>query len=287
MKYINDFLNYLEFEKRMSVNTIKNYKNDLLDYYEFHGILATDVNAVRSYQKYLADKKYENSTILRKISSLRSFFKYLTVKGIIKDNPMIVISNPKKEKLLPNYLNYDNVEKLLNAPNTKTDIGKRDALILELLYSSGIRVSELVNIKIKDINNDEKTILIHGKGNKERYTYYGSKCENLMDDYIKNVRSKMVPSEYLLANNHGGHLNDRVIRMIVQEYTKISGINVRVSPHTLRHTYATHMLNGGADLKSVGDLLGHENLSTTQIYTHISNERLRHIYLKAHPRAKR
>lgn len=286
MKYINDFLNYLEFERRLSGHTVRNYKNDLLDYYEFHGTLATDVDSVRAYQKHLSDEKYGNSTILRKISSLRIFFKYLTFKGIIKSNPMIVISNPKKEKLLPNYLNYDNLEKLLNAPNTKTDIGKRDALILELLYSSGIRVSELVNIKFKDINSNEKTILIHGKGNKERYTYYGSKCESLMDDYIRTVRSKLTSSEYLLANKHGGHLNDRVIRMIVQNYTKISGINVHVSPHTLRHTYATHMLNGGADLKSVGDLLGHENLSTTQIYTHVSNERLRHIYLNAHPRAK-
>lgn len=287
MNYINDFLNYLEYERRMSKHTIKNYKNDLLDYYEFHGLLATDLDSLRAYQKHLYDKKYENSTILRKISSLRSFFKYLTIKGVIKSNPMVIISNPKKKKLLPNYLNYDNLEKLLSTPDIKTDKGKRDALILELLYSSGIRVYELVNIKLKDINKNEKKILIHGKGNKERYTYYGSKCESLMEDYIKNVRDKLKPSEYLLANKHGGHLNDRVIRMIVQEYTKISGINVHVTPHTLRHTYATHMLNGGADLKSVGDLLGHENLSTTQIYTHVSNERLRSVYLNAHPRAKR
>ena len=196
---------------------------------------------------------------------------------------MLLISNPKKEKKLPSFLNYNDLEKLLNTPNLNTNKGQKEALIIEMLYSTGIRVSELVNIKLKDINRKDQTIIILGKGNKERYVYYGTKCKQLLDLYLNN---KKIESEYLFPNNHGKKLNDRTVRTIIEKNTKLAGLKIKVTPHTLRHTYATHMLNEGADLKSVGDLLGHENLSTTQIYTHVSNERLRNVYLNAHPRAK-
>ena len=160
--------------------------------------------------------------------------------------------------------------------------GLRDALILEMLYSSGVRVSELANMKLNDIDFKERKILILGKGNKERYVYYGSKCAELLDKYLKLDHRD---SPYLLIGKRSDRLNEREIRSIVTDTAKKAGIEVHVSPHTLRHTYATHMLNDGADLKSVGDLLGHESLSTTQIYTHVSNERLRQVYLSAHPRA--
>ena len=171
---------------------------------------------------------------------------------------------------------------MLNAPDKTKKEGLRDALILEMLYSLGVRVSELSNIMVKDINFKERKILILGKGNKERYVYYGTKCERLLNKYLDENSHT-----YLLTNKHGNKLNERMIRQIVYNNSKKAGISIHVTPHTLRHTYATHLLNDGADLKSVGDLLGHENLSTTQIYTHVSNERLREVYLKAHPRARK
>ena len=175
---------------------------------------------------------------------------------------------------------------MLETPDIKTNDGMRDALILEMLYSTGVRVSELVNIKLKDINFHDQKILILGKGNKERYTYYGKRVKELLELYINKARKELPNSEYLFLNKHGKMLNQRVVRMITENNAFKAKIDVKVTPHTLRHTYATHMLNGGADLKSVGDLLGHENLSTTQIYTHVSNERLRNVYLNSHPRAK-
>lgn len=287
MEKVKDFINYLEFEKNFSKHTVINYEKDLTMFFEVikKDVSDISVNDVRDYLAFLHDKKYSNASVSRKISSLKSFFKYLEASEVISSNPLALISNPKKEKKLPSYLNYEDLEKLLSIPDVNTKEGKRDALILELLYSTGIRVSELCNIKMADVNFSEHKILILGKGNKERYTYYGSKCDVLLRDYIRCVRSDI--SEYLVQNKHGNRLNERTVRLIVSNNLRKSGIEVHVSPHTLRHTYATHMLNDGADLKSVGELLGHENLSTTQIYTHVSNERLRNVYLKAHPRAKK
>lgn len=282
MKNIDDFLNYLKYQKNFSDHTIKNYKIDLLEFYNFINKQAIDIDLIRQFLKKLYKDKYSNRTISRKVSALKSYFKYLESENIIDDNPMSLISNPKVEKNLPNYLNYEDLEKLLNFPDINNKYGLRDALILEMLYSLGCRVSELSNIKIKDINFKERKILILGKGNKERYVYYGTNCENLLNKYLEKEIH-----EYLFVNKHGNKLNERTIRQIVDDNSKKAGLAVHVTPHTLRHTYATHLLNDGADLKSVGELLGHENLSTTQIYTHVSNERLREVYLKTHPRARK
>lgn len=289
-KHLEDFLLFLQFEKNFSKHTVLNYEKDLKDFYKFlknTNITKVDLNIIRGYLKKLYDKKYSSSTISRKISSLRSYFKYLSAEDIIENNPMTLISNPKQEKKLPTFLNYNDLENLLKAPDLKTASGQRDALILEMLYSTGIRVSELVNIKLKDINFGQQKILILGKGNKERYTYYGSQCQKLLNLYMSDGRKTLPSSEYLFSNHHGQMINTRFIRTIINDATKKAEIEVHVTPHTLRHTFATHMLNEGADLKSVGDLLGHENLSTTQIYTHVSNERLRNVYLNSHPRAKK
>ncbi len=289
MKEIENFLGYLQYEKRFSKHTILNYQRDLCDFFKNINKQVKDVNLddIRKFLRKLYDKKYSNKTISRKISALKSFFKYLEAENKITINPMALISNPKQEKKLPSFLNYNDLELLLKAPNLNTPGGQKDALILEMLYSTGIRVSELTNIKLGDINFSEQTILILGKGNKERYVYYGSRCRDLLQLYINDGRKILPDSTYLFPNKHGKKINDRVIRMIVDNNAKIAGIKVHVTPHTLRHTFATHMLNEGADLKSVGDLLGHENLSTTQIYTHVSNERLRNVYLNTHPRAKK
>lgn len=282
MKSAHKFLDYLRFERGFSDYTVKSYEIDLREFYDFAGDNKIDIELVRDYLRNLYNKKYSNSSISRKVSSLKSYFKYLESEGIIKDNFMRLISNPKTEKTLPNYLNYEDLDKLLNYPDRSNKYGLRDALILEMLYSSGVRVSELANMKLSDIDFKERKILIFGKGSKERYVYYGSKCAELLDLYLKIDHRN---SPYLLIGKRKEKLNEREIRDIVTGIAKKAGIAVHVTPHTLRHTYATHMLNEGADLKSVGDLLGHESLSTTQIYTHVSNERLRQVYLSAHPRA--
>lgn len=282
MNNVYKFLDYLKYERGFSDYTIKSYKEDLTEFYDFALDNNIDIDLVRDYLRKLYENKYSNRSISRKVSSLKSYFKYLESEGIIKDNFMRLISNPKLEKTLPNYLNYDDLEKLLNYPDISNKYGLRDALILEMLYSTGVRVSELANIRLNDIDFNDRKILILGKGNKERYVYYGSKCEKLLDKYLKMDHRD---SSYLLIGKKSDRLNEREIRSIVTDSAKKAGINIHVSPHTLRHTYATHMLNDGADLKSVGDLLGHESLSTTQIYTHVSNERLRQVYLSAHPRA--
>lgn len=282
MENVHKFLDYLKYEKGFSDYTVKSYETDLREFYDFAGEFNVDIELVRKYLRKLYEDKYSSRSISRKVSTLKSYFKYLESEGIIKDNFMRLISNPKIEKTLPNYLNYEDLEKLLAFPDRSNKYGLRDALILEMLYSSGVRVSELANMKLKDIDFKERKILILGKGNKERYVYYGSKCVELLDKYL---RLDHRDSPYLLIGKRCDRLNEREIRSIVTDTAKKAGIEVHVSPHTLRHTYATHMLNDGADLKSVGDLLGHESLSTTQIYTHVSNERLRQVYLSAHPRA--
>lgn len=289
-KYIDGFLDYLKLEKNYSDNTIQGYYKDLLDYKEYlknKNIKDTDYKFIRSYLSYMFEKKYEKKTISRHISTLRSFYKYLVNENIIKKNPMILISNPKLDKKLPNFLYYDELEILLNIPDKETPLGLRDALILELLYSTGIRVSELINIKVKDINFSDKKILILGKGSKERYVLYGKTLKELLNLYLKESRPKLNKnSEYLILNKNGDNITDRGIRLIISNILKKGALDYHVSPHTLRHTFATHMLDNGADLKSVQELLGHSNLSTTQVYTHVTNERLRSVYLKTHPRAK-
>lgn len=289
-KYINSFLNYLKVEKNYSDNTIQGYHKDLLDYKEYlngKNIKDTDYKFIRNYLSYMFLKKYEKKTISRHISTLRSFYKYLVNENIISKNPMLLISNPKLDKKLPNFLYYDELEILLNIPDKETILGLRDALILEMLYSTGIRVSELINIKLKDINFSDKKILILGKGSKERYVLYGNTLKQILDLYLKNSRPKLNKnSEYLILNKNGNKITDRGVRLIISNILKKGELDYHVSPHTLRHTFATHMLDNGADLKSVQELLGHSNLSTTQVYTHITNERLRSVYLKTHPRAK-
>lgn len=285
-----NFYKYLE-DKGYSLNTIKSYEKDLNQFCEFAkdiDVKKIDYNFIRKYLQFLYNKKYTNKSVSRHISSLKSFFKYLTKIGKIKENPCVLISSPKVEKKLPNYINYNDLEVLFSISDKNDVLGLRNLLILELLYSCGVRVSELVNIKLSDIDFNNNRILILGKGSKERYVLYGSVCQELLDKYIKNSRSKLNKnSEYLLLNKFGNKISDRAIRMIIDDIVKKSSLKLNISPHTLRHTFATHLLNEGADLKIVQELLGHENISTTGIYTHVSNEHLRKVYLDAHPRAKK
>lgn len=292
---VNSFIKYLEIEKNYSQYTILNYKKDLDEFLLFlkkeniFSFKSVDYQILRSYLNDMFNKKYSSKTISRHLSSLRTFFKYLSRENIIEFNPMILISNPKEEKRLPVYLNYKELEDILEIPDINTVVGLRDATILELLYSTGIRVGELVNIKIKDIYFSNKKIKILGKGNKERYVLFGDKCLNLLNKYLKESRPKLLKNscDYLFLNQRGTPISVRTTEKMFNDIVKKSSIKFNVSPHTLRHTFATHMLDNGADLNSVGELLGHSSLNTTAIYTHVSNERLRNVYLNCHPRARK
>ena len=287
-KYVEDFINYLEYERNYSNNTVIAYKNNIAKFIDYINmdIKNVDYDTVRKYIGYLYEQKYQAKSISRMISSLRSFFKYLKINHIINNNPMTLISNPKVEKKLPKYLTINEVESILNAPNMNDKVGIRDAFILELLYVSGIRVSELVNIKVNDIELSENRIKILGKGSKERYVLYGSRCKELLNKYM-SVRNKFlkVPNDYLILSKTGRKINTREVRNIINRIKIKAGVSISISPHTFRHTFATHMLNEGADIRAVQELLGHENLSTTTIYTHLTNEKLRRTYLNTHPRA--
>lgn len=289
---IIDFLEVLEFEKKYSNYTVLNYQDDLEDFCQFIenkkiSYQEIDYSVIREYLNVLYDKKYSNKTIARHISTLRSFFKYLKKKDLIEMNPMTLVSNPKVEKKLPKVVSYSDLEAILNSLADESLLGKRNTLILEILYATGIRVSELVNIKMSDIDFKRREIRILGKGNKERIVLYGSRCEKLLDNYRKDCYMELNKkgSSYLLLGVRGNKINERQVRTIVDEAVTKAGMKLHISPHVLRHTFATHMLNEGADLRSVQVLLGHESLSTTTIYTHVSNERLRNVYLHTHPRA--
>lgn len=290
---IDKFLDYLKYERNYSNNTIIAYENNIrgfLSYCKIKNVKnMNEVNYqfIRGYISYLYKQKYQAKSITRILSALRSFFKYLKREEKISTNPLDLITSPKVEKKLPKYLTINDVEKILNAPDMSNKIGIRDAFILELLYVTGIRVSELTNIKLNDISIVEKKIKIMGKGSKERIVYYGTRCQELLNKYL-NIRNDFLKqaNDYLILSNTGKQISTREIRNIINRLKVKAGIDINISPHTFRHTFATHMLNEGADLRSVQELLGHENLSTTTIYTHLTNEKLRRTYLSTHPRAK-
>ena len=292
-KDCKNFLDYLSVELNYSPNTIKSYESELLKFNEYLEMeeldyLKINKDNVRSYLKYLDNLKYKNSSIGRNISALRSFYRFLVIKERIGKNIFASIRNPKIERKLPNFLSELDMERILEfstnenyKPNIYTS---RDLLIIELLYDTGCRVDELVNIKLKDVNQTEKSIKVLGKGAKERIVFYGEYGREYLENYLidREVLLNGRKSEYLFVSLERDQLTTRRIAQIIEDILKIVGIKNKVTPHTLRHTFATHLLNNNADLRSVQELLGHSSLSTTQIYTHVSNERLRHVYLEAH-----
>lgn len=290
MKYILNFLEYLEVIKKHSEHTIRNYQIDLLDFLEFNNnkILNINKNIVNEYMKYLYNKNISKSTISRRLSSLRGFYNYLYKKDLISKNYFIGIKNPKKENSLPKLVKDIDIDKMFNIPDIKKPLGQRNLLIIRMLYSTGIRVSELVNIKLSDIDIEERTIKILGKGNKERIVVFGNNTKETLQLYLNNGRYRLniKDSKYLFLNKDGKKISDRYIRNIIDDIIVKASIQMHISPHMLRHTFATVMLNNGADLVSVKDLLGHESLNTTSIYTHVSDDKIKEIYNKAHPRAK-
>lgn len=294
MKYIDKYLEYLKVERKYSNKTILSYKDDLIEYNEFLGnnftnILNIDMNIVNNYMKYLYDRKITKSSISRKLSSIRGLYNYLVREDIIKENHFNKIQNPKRELYLPKFLKDEELDKIFSACNSNNPTEERDTLIIELLYATGVRVSELVNIKIKDINREEKLIKVLGKGNKERMVIYNNHTKKALDTYLKdgyNYFNKK-SSEYLILNKNGNKLSERYIREIINKKVSQASLDIKISPHTLRHTFATDILENGADLMTVKELLGHESLNTTSIYTHITNEQIKKTYNLAHPRAKK
>jgi len=289
MDYINKFLKYLTVVKKYSEYTITNYKIDLLELYDFTtDLINIDNITVREYLDYLYSKNLKRNTISRKLSSLRSFYNYLLNEEIIKINYFKEISKIKKDGSLPKYIKDNDLEKLFNSFDKEKSLDQRNLLILEMLYATGIRVGELVNIKLNDIDFYNKSIKILGKGRKERIVFYGSFCEDILDLYLNNGRRDLLKgnNDYLFLNKNGTKLSSRYIGKMIDNVIRKCEVDYHISPHTLRHTFATDMLNAGADLMSVKELLGHSSINTTSIYTHITNEQIKKVYELAHPRSK-
>jgi integrase/recombinase XerC len=275
--------------KSSSPHTLRAYKRDLMDFYEFINEMNLDYksvtrNDVRGFLYKLKDKNLTKKTISRKISGVRSFYRFLLKEGYINKNPLLTLELPKVEKRLPTFLTEEEVFKLINAPDKKTTLGLRDNLILKMLYSTGMRVSELVSLRISELNLEKGEVIIKGKGNKERVVFLP---QDILDDIKYYIQKRRKNSNILFLNRKGKLLTDKGVRILVEKYAKKIIPYKKISPHTLRHTFATHLLTNGADLRSVQELLGHTKLSTTQIYTHLTKENLKKVYDNFHPHSQK
>lgn len=287
---INKFTEYLIIDKKYSDNTIKAYNNDLKKFKNFFknkDINKIDETSIREYLKYLNKENNDTRTISHNISTLRSFYKFLLIEKILKNNPMEYIELPKTKKTLPKTLSIEEIDKLLNI-NLTDSFSYRNKAMLELMYSSGLRVSELINVSIHDIDTSNCIIRIMGKGSKERIVPLGDYAIRYIELYLKEHREKLIKRElndYLFLNNHGKKMTRQGFFKILKGIAREKNIKTEFSPHTLRHSFATHLLNGGADLRSIQEMLGHSDISTTQIYTHVSKEKLKENYNNFHPHA--
>ena len=293
MEDLNEYIRELSINKNYSENTIEAYTRDLNEYFSYlknnnKNYLDIDYDSIRKYLSYLNDKKDTNTTISRKISSLRGFYSYLRLNEKIKNNPFKLINLPKKEQKLPRFFYYNELEELFAACDTSTSLGQRNLAILEVLYATGTRVSELINIKLEDINFSEKQIKVLGKGNKERIVFLGEYAVDALEDYLNDgyLFLNKYNLDYVFLNHLGNKITRRGIEDILTKLIKKTSIDKKISPHMIRHSFATHLLNEGCDLESVQEMLGHESISATAIYTHVTDDRIKEIYFKAHPRAR-
>ena len=293
---INKYKEYLSSEKRYSEYTVSSYLNDINDFYKFIkdfelGNLLTIISsqAARKYVSNMFENDYKKRTIARHISSLKNFYLYLVEQKIVKENPFELIETPKLEKNLPKILYDEEIELVFNSINTKTPLGLRNLALMEILYGSGLRVSELCNLEEKDLNYQNETIKVFGKGSKERIVPMNKRTIDAVINYLRKgrpillINNELNNPNKLFLNNHGECLTPRGVRVILDKIFTEHGEKLHVHPHMLRHTFATALLNGGADLRSVQEMLGHENLQTTQIYTHVSTEQLKKS-MENHPR---
>jgi len=294
---LEEFLSAIREERNLSPYTVKSYQTDLAQLVDYLGRMGSlfltpsriDHEVARRFLISLEKQKYNRRSLARKIAACRSFFKYLVGIGEVKINPFKLISTPKLERKLPNFLYAEEMNMLLEKPNPNTTKGLRDRAILELLYATGIRVSELVKLSVNDVDTAGREVRVFGKGRKERIVLLGSHSIIALKEYAEKSRPKLNKKnkKILFLSRQGTQLTERSIQRMISRYSKNVGIGRSVTPHTLRHTFATHLLSGGADLRSVQELLGHNSLSTTQMYTHITKERLKSIYDNFHPRARK
>ena len=288
-RYIQKFITYLKIEKNASPYTLTNYQIDLKEFNNsvkekpLEGITHVDV---RLFLARMKEKKFSKRTVARKMACLRSFFKFLCREGYVKTSPAAGLQTPKLEKRLPLFLDTNQVVKLIESPDLSDIYGLRDRAILETLYSSGVRVGELVGINRENIDFISGVLKVYGKGKKERLAPIGDKALRAVRAYLEKLKpSDTKEKKAVFLNKKGRRMSDRGVRRIVEKYIRKTSLNEEISPHSLRHSFATHLLDRGADLRSVQELLGHANLSTTQIYTHVTPERMKSIYDKVHPRA--
>lgn len=301
--YLDQFVQYITFERRYSTNTIRSYKNDLKEYFEFLSsyddeidVIHAEKSSIQFFLQKCSEKGSTAKTIARKLATLKSFYKYLFINNFTQKNIATSVKTPKIPKHLPDFLKLAEVTALMELPDLSTCDGRRDKLILELFYSTGIRISELVNIKMKDIQEENRIIRIFGKGNKERLVIFSSYVAEAFKQYmIEIVKHVDIHSqEYLFppirkskSKNSSNHISQKTVYNIVKKYIKQVSNNEKLSPHSLRHTFATHLLNNGADLMAVKELLGHSSLTSTQVYTHVQIDKLKNEYNKSHPHAKK
>lgn len=294
--HCKSFIEYLQIEKNASPYTIKYYLNDLETLFAFlrgqsiADLSEVDHNTVRLFLTVLYDRRLSRRSVSRKISSLRSFFRFLEREHIVKANPFIQVTLPKATAAIPGFLYMEELEKLFKVSNLTDPLGQRNQAILETLYATGMRVSECQGLKLGSIDFSIGTMFVRGKGRKERYLPFGQFAENALLTYINEGREQLLakastPSNAVFLNARGNPLTSRGMRLILNKMVEQAALTVHVNPHKLRHTFATHMLNEGADLRTVQELLGHENLSSTQIYTHVTKDHLRSVYMNSHPRA--
>jgi len=289
-KIIEDFLSYIAYERKFSKHTIRNYKNDLEQFDKFLSRYDDDIDfinldktAIQFYIEYCSKKNFSDKTLLRRIASIKSMYKYLTHEGIVDYNITSMLVLPKITKKIPNYLSEKEIIKLMSLPDLNTLEGNMHKSILEVFYSTGLRISELVRIKSKNVDYVKKIIKVLGKGNKERIVILGTKAADAIKNYLRVSKNShniyLYPSSY----NVDSHISESYVYKMVKGYLVKITNNEEMSPHSLRHSFATHLLNNGADLVSVKELLGHEDLSSTQVYTHMSTDKIKKIYKRSHP----
>lgn len=293
--YLTKFFNYLKVERNASEHTDRNYRKDLAVLKERLGDTSWDQVDLLTLRQFVADQRTQGLskvTIARRIATIRSFYRFLHREGYVKENPALGLLRPKQDKKLPQFLSMEEARRLMEAPKGEEEFTQRDRALLETLYSTGLRVSELVSLRVRDVDMIGGTLRVIGKGRKERMVPVGSFSLQAIRRYLKSLRAGSAAAtatnpddQPLFLNKYHKRLTDRSVRRVLQKYLLRLGVQRRISPHALRHSFATHLLDRGADLRSVQELLGHSSLNTTQVYTHVTTERLKKVYESAHPRA--
>jgi integrase/recombinase XerC len=301
---LTQFLDHLRYERNVSAHTLRNYESDLRQFFDYLApadekgkrseppIAQIDHLTIREWLATLHSDQKKKTSIARKLAALRTWFQFLVREGVVESNPAKIVATPRKEKKLPKHLSVEDAIRFIETPDMETDFGKRDRAILELLYATGVRVAELVNINLRDVDFKNKLLRVFGKRRKERIVPFGDPAARALKDYL-GVREKFLrnapvtkrDAQPLILNYQGTRMSTRSVGRLIEKYIKLCAGIHDISPHALRHSFATHLLDSGADLRDIQELLGHARLSTTQIYTHVSMEKLIEVYDKAHPKA--